>query len=238
VLDDRRANVSVASEASGGGNQPGEESLAASLSGQIDALLTQSEHAADAIKRESAREADQIRDVAVQDANRIGADAERTRAQIAERATSAAQRVEEDGRALIALMSGLETEIDGLANDLARIRAELGSPDPSAPTPAFRAERVNGAGLAEPRREAVEADASGEARPDAQARDVPSSVDCDPAYIPPGTEEDEIEKARLVALNMAVNKAPREETERYLTENFELARPDELLEEAYRIVPS
>jgi len=41
------------------------------------------------------------------------------------------------------------------------------------------------------------------------------------------------EGARLVALNMALNGAPREETDRYLAENFELADRQAVLDDVY-----
>jgi hypothetical protein len=41
------------------------------------------------------------------------------------------------------------------------------------------------------------------------------------------------EGARVIALNMALNGSPREETARYLGENFELESPDALLDEVY-----
>ena len=44
--------------------------------------------------------------------------------------------------------------------------------------------------------------------------------------------EDE-EAARLVALDMALGGQPREETERYLAEHYELAQPDRLLDDVY-----
>jgi hypothetical protein len=39
--------------------------------------------------------------------------------------------------------------------------------------------------------------------------------------------------ARLIALNMALNGTPREETARYLEENFNLEDPDTILDEVY-----
>jgi DivIVA domain-containing protein len=39
--------------------------------------------------------------------------------------------------------------------------------------------------------------------------------------------------ARLIALNMAMNGTPREETARYLAENFELDDPDAVLDDVY-----
>jgi hypothetical protein len=46
----------------------------------------------------------------------------------------------------------------------------------------------------------------------------------------------DIEGARLVALNMALNGTPRDETDRYLSENFELADRHRLLDEVYSSV--
>jgi hypothetical protein len=41
------------------------------------------------------------------------------------------------------------------------------------------------------------------------------------------------EGARLIALNMALSGTPRDETARYLAENFELDDPDALLDDVY-----
>jgi hypothetical protein len=46
------------------------------------------------------------------------------------------------------------------------------------------------------------------------------------------------EGARVIALNMALNGSSREETSRYLAENFELDDPDALLDEVYARVSS
>jgi hypothetical protein len=47
---------------------------------------------------------------------------------------------------------------------------------------------------------------------------------------------DDAEGARLIALNMALNGTPREETDRYLSENFQLSDRDGLLDEVYASV--
>jgi hypothetical protein len=47
---------------------------------------------------------------------------------------------------------------------------------------------------------------------------------------------DDTEGARLIALNMALNGTPREETDRYLAENFKLANRGGLLDEVYASV--
>jgi DivIVA domain-containing protein len=48
--------------------------------------------------------------------------------------------------------------------------------------------------------------------------------------------DDDTEGARLIALNMALNGTPREETGRYLAENFSLTNPQRLLDEVYASV--
>jgi cell division septum initiation protein DivIVA len=47
---------------------------------------------------------------------------------------------------------------------------------------------------------------------------------------------DDTEGARLIALNMALNGTPREETDRYLAENFKLGNREGLLDEVYASV--
>ncbi len=47
---------------------------------------------------------------------------------------------------------------------------------------------------------------------------------------------DDAEGARLIALNMALNGTPREETARYLNENFSLSDANGLLDEVYASV--
>jgi DivIVA domain-containing protein len=46
----------------------------------------------------------------------------------------------------------------------------------------------------------------------------------------------DVEGARLIALNMALNGQSREETDRYLADNFDLANREELLDEVYSSV--
>jgi len=49
----------------------------------------------------------------------------------------------------------------------------------------------------------------------------------------PGAGGDGSEGARLIALNMALNGTPREETSRYLEENFDLTDQATILDEVY-----
>jgi len=52
----------------------------------------------------------------------------------------------------------------------------------------------------------------------------------------PATENGDIDGARLIALNMALNGESREAADRYLAENFELADRQKLVEEVYAAI--
>jgi hypothetical protein len=49
----------------------------------------------------------------------------------------------------------------------------------------------------------------------------------------PPVQGEGVEGARVIALNMALNGSTREETARYLSENFQLDDPEALLDEVY-----
>jgi len=51
-----------------------------------------------------------------------------------------------------------------------------------------------------------------------------------------GGEGGELDSARLVALNMALNGESRASTDRYLAENFELADRQKLIDEVYAAI--
>ena len=68
-------------------------------------------------------------------------------------------------------------------------------------------------------------------------------VEEEPDYAPVDIEAeadagDDVEGARLIALNMALNGQSREETDRYLAENFDLSDRGRLLDEVYSSVES
>ncbi len=64
-----------------------------------------------------------------------------------------------------------------------------------------------------------------------RSRRTPDVVPPDGWADVPGTE---LDAARMVALNMALNGAPRAETERYLRRNFALQDPAQVAADAYR----
>jgi len=63
-------------------------------------------------------------------------------------------------------------------------------------------------------------------QPRAQEQDAPASVDAN----------GDLDSARLVALNMALNGEPRASADRYLSENFQLADRQKLIDEVYAAV--
>jgi DivIVA domain-containing protein len=65
------------------------------------------------------------------------------------------------------------------------------------------------------------------------AREAPPRA---PSPLASGQDPGDTEGARLIALNMALNGTPREETDRYLAENFQLPDREALLEEVYESV--
>ncbi len=94
--------------------------------------------------------------------------------------------------------------IDAAVRRLEDLHSELG---------ALIASLRTGEGAPEPERSATEQDAA-------------------PEPEPPAPEEDAA-GVRLIALNMALDGTPREQTARFLAENFSVADPERLLDEVY-----
>jgi len=105
------------------------------------------------------------------------------------------------------------------ANGTAAVDPDRLVPDPDAPQPPA-------AGTPAP----VAADAPAPAEPEARSAAVPEP----PAAAPSAGDGDE--GARLVALDMALSGTPREETDRYLAEHFDVADRAALLDEVYASV--
>jgi DivIVA domain-containing protein len=77
----------------------------------------------------------------------------------------------------------------------------------------------------------AEAEAAAEAEPSVEP--PPPADEEAPAE---GPEGEDAEGARLIALNMALNGTPREETDKYLEENFQIPDRGKLLDEVYASV--
>jgi hypothetical protein len=148
-------------------------------------------------------------------------DAQLARAQVvAERLSARASEIE---RSMESLAESVRSELSALKADLEELRAV-------------------GEGVGAVREEAAEAAPEPEVEPEADAEPEPEAEPEPTAELPaePATEPvaEGHEGARVIALNMALNGSSREETARYLSENFELEDPEALLDEVYARVSS
>ena len=131
---------------------------------------------------------------------------------VAERLSGRADEIE---KALQNLADSLREELSHLKADLEELRAVKEGIGARAEEPAAPLTEPVATAAAAPKEEA----APEEAAPAAPAGAGP-------------------EGARVIALNMALNGSAREETARYLSENFELDDPEGLLDEVYARVSS
>jgi DivIVA domain-containing protein len=198
-----------------------ESSLASAASEQVRLIVEAAEQSAGEIEREAELEARQIR----QDAREA---AERLRNESGQQARDHVSRVSEAAQSMldrIATMEGeLSTLLEGLRTGAGRLSSELTLLHGSVSD-------VRGSGL--------NLEAEPEAGREPAAAPAPAPVaEPEPAAEEPAPRSDgngaaDEEGARLIALNMALNGTPREETERYLAENFELGDAQALLDDVY-----
>ena len=215
------------------------ESLASSASEQVRAIIEAAEASATEIVRQAETEAREIRTEAAQEAQSARTDA-------TTQARDYVGRVSESTTVMLQRLNAMESElsslIDGLRTGSNRLNADLqllegnfdGVRDAVGPRAQFASE--------------VEPSLSGPLATEvaqAPTRDtVTEAVVVETSEIEvvaesgPAVEElaEDLEGARLVALNMALNGTPREETDRYLAENFELEDRQLLLDEVYASV--
>jgi DivIVA domain-containing protein len=213
--------------------RPRSETLATSASEQVRLIVEAAEQSAGDIEREADLEARRTR----QEAREA---AEKARADAGQQAHDHVQRVSEAAAAMLERIDAMETELRGLldgvrsgssrvASDLALLqgtvadlRGSTGAPFESEPAPPAHVPAAAAPGAsAEP------------ALADDELLDDLEPVGADePIAVLDERPADE-EGARLIALNMALNGTPREETEQYLTDNFDLPDAGGLLDDVY-----
>ena len=232
--------------ASGEGRRSG-ESLASVASSQVQAIVEAAEASAYAIEREA-------RDLAEQTAKDAARDAQRTRDEAVERsqehvgkvheATSLMlQRVDAMESELSALVESLRTGANRLNADLSLLSGNMGElydASGRASQPAAPPSIVEDLELVEEEDlgpVAPRAPAAATARAAQPAAARPAQREAAPAAAAATTDDDDdVEGARLIALNMALNGQSREETDKYLAENFDLSDRAGLLAEVYATV--
>jgi hypothetical protein len=191
------------------------ESGAAAAAAQVRAVLEAAEQSAADLDASARAEAERIR-----------AEAERDAAAAREAVSRLAERADELDRRLDELAGGVREAVAALKQDVERLREAAEVSD--APVEDVPAVLEDPATRVDPE---ADDELIAEAEAVAGRGPEPSEVDDEtPAVevtvaVPEG--------ARLIALKMALDGHPREETARYLDENFTLDDPDGLLDEVY-----
>jgi DivIVA domain-containing protein len=229
------------------------ESLAAAASEQVRSIVEAAETTASDIQRQAEEEARDIRAEASSeaDATREHATSEARDyvGKVAESTTGMMERIDAMENELGVLIESLRTGSNRLNADLQLLEGNLAAvKNAVVPRPQFEPE---GAGSAAPPAAAeanpVPASAAQQAGPavpsaepfeesaavaGAAAGEVLADPSAAPAAAKP-TNGAEDESARLIALNMVMNRTPRDEIDRYLAENFRLTDRRGLLDEVY-----
>jgi DivIVA domain-containing protein len=221
------------------------DTLASSASEQVRAIVEAAETSAADIQRDAERDAREIRDEA-------NSEAQATREQATEEAREYVGKVSEATNSMLQRVDAMESELGALVDSLRtgsnRLNADLQllesnlsevsdvvkprlrfEPEPE-PEPEQAAEPEPEPA---PEPEPEQPDASSAAAEEAAAADPEKAKSGESQ---PADGGDDAEGARLIALNMALNGTPRDETARYLSENFQLSDRDALLDEVYASV--
>jgi DivIVA domain-containing protein len=233
------------------------DSLAQAASEQVRAIVEAAEASAADIERSAEDEAAQIRS----DASR---DAERTRSDAVERARDHVGQVSEATATMLQRVAAMQTELDTLVESIRtganRVSADLAllegnmaelynaagartetppAPEPVVP-PVAEPPPVEPDPVVEPAVELEfepEPETAAEPEPEPLLEPEAAVVVEEVDGVELDAEDDaDVEGARLIALNMALNGQSRDETDRYLAENFDLPDRKRLLDEVYSSV--
>jgi DivIVA domain-containing protein len=236
-----------------------EPSLASTAATQVQSILTAAETAAADIEHQALQNAKETRERADRDAERTREGAlEQARAHVAAVAQATAVLLERvstmDGEVDV-LVESVRTGAGRLAGDLAAVQTNMGElydaasgragsnaeggaeAEPATPaigTTAAPAPAVSGSGddaPTPPPAVASSAFSPPEPEPAQLATAEPASAEPTPA-----AGNGDLDSARLVALNMALNGDSRADADRYLSENFKLADRQKLIDEVYAAI--
>ncbi|MDQ3607435.1 MAG: hypothetical protein M3459_00815, partial [Actinomycetota bacterium] len=214
------------------------ESLAHAASVQVQAIVEAAETSAQEIERAAEQEAATIRREAQETADHTRQDAlarsQEHVGKVGEATGLMLQRVDAMESELGALVESLRTGANRLNADLSLLEGNMGELNTAAGREPEEAQVA--AAVPAPGPELVELVELVE--PEIGKDDLRFDTDETPApRVDPGPAADEdVEGARLIALNMALNGQSREETDRYLAENFDLRDRGSLLDEVYASV--
>jgi hypothetical protein len=221
----------------------GGASLASVASAQVQAIVEAAESSAAAIERDA-------RDAAEQVASDAARDAQRTRDEAVERSQDHVGKVHEATALMLQRVDAMESELSALVDSLRtganRLNADLsllsgnmgelyeaaGRPSTSAAAAAAPPPRPAAVPIVE---EVIVVEIEEEEDDFEDVAAEPAAAVA-PASAADDDGEDDVEGARLIALNMALNGQSRAETDKYLADNFDLSDRDALLDEVYATV--
>jgi DivIVA domain-containing protein len=240
-----------------------EPSLASTAATQVQSILTAAETAAADIEHQALQNAKETRERADRDAERTREGAlEQARAHVAAVAQATAVLLERvstmDGEVDV-LVESVRTGAGRLAGDLAAVQTNMGELyDAASGRAGSHAESGAEAEPATPPIDATAAPAPAASASGDGAATPPPAV-ASSAFAPPEPEPEpataerataerasaeptpavgngDLDSARLIALNMALNGESRADADRYLSENFKLADRQKLIDEVYAAI--
>ena len=204
-------------------DRPSTASLASSAADQVRSIVEAAETTASDIKHQAEDEASGTR-------SRAETDAEKTRADAADQARSHVVSVQEATQAMLQRVDAMESELGALVESL-RTGANRLTADLTLLTGNMG--ELRGAATGSGAETADEATEPVSSPPPKSEPDSDSDAPAEDEAAAAAEGSDDSEGARLIALNMALNGTPRDETDRYLADNFELEDREKLLDEVY-----
>jgi len=231
----------------------GESPLASAAGSQVQSIIQAAEKAAAEIERQALEDGRAAREQAERDAERTREDAiDTARAHVAavsKAASTLLERVRSMDGEVGALLESLRAGSGRLSSDLAAVESGMSDLYDASAGRAVTSQPADEPATGESRAPATPAGKATAEASSVQERQAPSPQS--PPMPPPAAAaagptaagstaaepaSTDIDGARLVALNMALNGESRADTERYLAENFQLADRDKLVEEVYAAI--
>jgi cell division septum initiation protein DivIVA len=215
------------------------ESLAESAAEQVRSIVEAAESSAGQIRTDADKDAREIRrearNEAKQSREEATAQAGQYVANVSTATSATLERLDAIEQELGTMLEGLRTSVTRASSDLQLLENHLVEVrDAVSPRPAFELEEP------EPEPVATYEPPPSPPAPEPEPRyDEPETTVAEDFELAPAAEPDfgdDAEGARLIALNMALNGTPREEVDRYLSENFDLNDRAGLIEEVYTSV--
>lgn len=214
-------------------------SLASTAGTQVQSILAAAETAASEIERHALEAARQVREAAARDA-------ESTRGEAIEKARAHVAAVAQVAASLLERVGSMDSEVSGLIESLRAGAGRLAGDLQTVETNMSELyDAASGRELAETEQRGVsEQRGVFETRLDEALAATPSPASAPPPMAQPAQPEaaapvaggNDLDGARLIALNMALNGESRADTERYLAENFQLPDRLKLVDEVYAAV--